>query len=218
MVGGAHWQASTLGRSGWPPPHRAEPFTDLVAMVGGVHQQASMPGWRGKGADRYHTVRSHSRARSRWWEACIGKRLCLDRGKGVPAAATPRGAVLGLTRNSRRRAPASTRAWIEGWGCWSPRSCSRTRPQRWEARNGGRRAPVSVRASKMGEEERRGCVQGGSGVRRHHRVRIHPSLKHPFCCVAVNHAGCSGTGRCHTGTADHGRGTVEALTAATQGW
>jgi hypothetical protein len=41
--GSAHRQLSTLGwrRVGcWPPPHRAEPFPDSPAIVGGTHKPA----------------------------------------------------------------------------------------------------------------------------------------------------------------------------------
>ena len=82
------WEVHTgkrpsLDEVGWPPLQRVEPFMDLITMVGGPHRQASMPRRRGEGAGRYHIMLSHSRTRSHWWEARIGKRPCLDRERVV---------------------------------------------------------------------------------------------------------------------------------------
>jgi hypothetical protein len=126
-VEGAHRQASMLGQRRW----KSTDATPREAVAGlardsGRRAPTNIHAWtEGGGACR---ALPHC-AEPIPWQAITG----------VPAAATPRGAVPGLAHDGGRRAPASV--------CRPPphvRSRSRTRPQRWEARTSkahGRAAP-----------------------------------------------------------------------------
>jgi hypothetical protein len=80
------------------PAHSMEPLSDSPAIVGGVHQQASMLGWR----------RVSIAATS-----LTGKYACLD-GGWVLVVPTPHGATVGLAHDGGRRTLAAICAWTEG--------------------------------------------------------------------------------------------------------
>jgi hypothetical protein len=122
-----------------PPPHRAEPFSDSPATVGGAHRQVSTPGRR-EGAGRRHTARSRSWTCPRRWEARIGKRPSPKKGgcQPPPYRAEPFSNSPATVGGAHRQA---FQDWMKGGGAscrHTIRSRSRTRPRLWEARTGGR--------------------------------------------------------------------------------
>jgi hypothetical protein len=137
-VGGRRAPASVhvwtgRGASCRPPPHRAEPYSDSPALVGGTHGQACTPGLRGLYGRRWQFLAPGRR---------VGCRLLPHRAEPFLSSPTTVGGTL---------RQASTPRWR---GCRSPPHCVEPFPD-LPAKVGGvhRQSSSPTRQEKRNEED-----------------------------------------------------------------